>query len=216
VRPPSASFALKGEVLSVEGIGERLGVSHVLEGSVRRAGNRIRVTVQLSEVASNRSIWSDRYDREMTDIFEIQGEITSKILAGLNIHFTERRGLKKFAGTEAYEAFLRGVYHSRRGEFRRAAKCYEEAVTLDPTNADAWADWSRLLGHQMSLGLIPNTGSYREQRKDFYERALEIDPWPWRIEPCIPSSRIDNTSELSINLSRSSVNRTGFPGDSLV
>jgi len=180
VRPPSSSFALKGKGLSVEAIGERLGVSHVLEGSVRRAGSRIRVTAQLSEVATNRSIWSDRYDREMTDIFEIQDEITSKILAGLNI-LTRPREMRKFAGTEAYEAFLRGLYHSRRRDFERADRWYEEAVTLDPANADAWAERARDLGYRMSLGLIPNSGSYRQQRKAFCERALEIDPSHWAL-----------------------------------
>jgi adenylate cyclase len=181
VRPPSSSFSLKGKNLSVEAIGDRLGVSHVLEGSVRRAGNRIRVTAQLSEVATNRSIWSDRYDREMADIFEVQDEITSKILAGLNVHFQGQRGSRKFVGTEAYEAFLRGLHHSRRNEFSRADKSFEEAVTLNPTNADAWAERARIRGHMMSLGLIPNTGSYRQQRKDFCERALEIDSSHWAV-----------------------------------
>ena len=181
VRPPSSSFALKGKGLSVKAIGERLGVSHVLEGSVRRAGTRIRVTAQLSEVETNRSIWSDRYDREMTDIFEIQDEITSKILAGLNIYLKRRGGSRKFAGTDAYEAFLRGLQHNRRGELRRADKSFEEAVTLDPANADAWAERARVQGHMMSLGLIPNTGSYRQQRKYFYERALEIDSSHWAL-----------------------------------
>ncbi len=153
----------------------------MLEGSVRRAGDRVRVTAQLSEVGGDRAIWSDRYDRDLTDIFDVQDEITGKILAALHVHLAGRAGARKFAGTEGYDAFLRGQYHARRGEFRRASDWYERAVNLDPGNADLWAERARHLGYQMSLGLIPNTGSSRASRKEYFERALAIDPSHWAL-----------------------------------
>jgi adenylate cyclase len=179
VRPPLSSFALKGESLPVAAIGERLGVTHVLQGSVRRAGDRIRVTAQLSDVASDRSIWSDRYDREMTDIFKVQDEVTGEILAALNVQLTRRRGSREFVGTEAYDAFLRGLYHNRRAEFELASQWYEKAAVLDPTNADLWGERARQLAQQMSFGRIPNSGSYRERKMRYVERALSIDPSHW-------------------------------------
>ena len=83
VRPRSSAFALKGLSLDRQEIGQRLNVTHVLEGSVRRSGERVRVTVQLSEVDANKSVWSQRYDRDLTDIFEVQDEITGEILVTL-------------------------------------------------------------------------------------------------------------------------------------
>ena len=179
VRPASSTFSLKSEKLSVVSIGERLNVTHVLEGSVRRSENRIRVTAQLSDVSQNRSVWSDRYDREMTDVFEVQDEITEKIIAALNIELTNPRVTREFAGTEAYEAFLRGKYHNRRSQFALASEWYERAAALDPNNADLWGERVRQLSEQMFFGLVPNTGVYRQRLGEYLGRALSLDPTHW-------------------------------------
>jgi TolB-like protein/cytochrome c-type biogenesis protein CcmH/NrfG len=176
VRPRASAFALKGSTLDLPGIGQRLNVTHVLTGSVRRSGEGIRVTVQLSEVDGNRSIWSDRYDRELTDIFVVQDEITREILTALNAQFVRRTAPRKFVGGEAYEAFLLGRHHLNTFNLDEATHWLKIATDLDPTNADAWGDLVRVSAVMTSLGLIPNSGETLRERTEYIERALNIDP----------------------------------------
>ncbi len=188
VRPRSSSFSLKGESLDIQSIGKRLNVTHVLEGSVRRSGERIRVTAQLSEVITNRSVWSERYDRDLTDIFEVQDEITGEILRALNAHLTQPRAPRRFAGTEAYNAFQRGRHHLGQWEFTLALEWFEKATGLDPLNADAWAGRARILDMQG-----PRRGQsledHREEIAAHFDRVLAIDP----AHPQALASRAENT-----------------------
>jgi TolB-like protein/Flp pilus assembly protein TadD len=176
VRARSSTFALKGASVDLQAIGQRLNVTHVLEGSVRRSGTRIRVTVQLSEVEGNRSIWSQRYERELTDIFEVQDEITGEVLVALNAQFLRPTTPRKFAGDEAYEAFLLGRYHFNRAEFPQATRWLNIAKDLDPTNADAWGYLAQMNIFMTLLGWNPNSGEYLRARTEYMNRALAIDP----------------------------------------
>jgi len=85
----NSSFTYKGKSVKVQQVGRELGVKYVLEGSVRKAGNRVRITAQLIDAANGRHLWAERYDRELKDIFDLQDEITKKILAALQIKLTE-------------------------------------------------------------------------------------------------------------------------------
>lgn len=175
VRPRSSSFSLKGQALDIPTIGQRLHVTHVLEGSVRRSGERIRVMAQLSDVRRNASVWSARFDRDLTDIFEVQDEITSKILQALNAHLGYRGTSRRFAGTEAYNAFLRGRHHLARWDFTLAAEWFERATRLDPENADAWAGLARILdirGPRRDQSLT----DHREEIDTYFHRVLTINP----------------------------------------
>jgi len=176
VRPRSSAFALKGASLDLQAIGRQLNVTHILNGSVRRSGERIRVTVQLSEVSGNRSIWSDRYERELSDVFIVQDEITREVVEALNAQFVRHATPREFVGDEAYDAFLLGRHHMSRFEVQEAIGWMKIATNLNPDNADAWADLARVNAIMTFLGLIPNFGQPLQDRSEHIARALAIDP----------------------------------------
>ncbi|HET7498189.1 MAG TPA: protein kinase, partial [Candidatus Eisenbacteria bacterium] len=174
----ASCFAFKGRREDLRSIGERLDVTTVLEGTVRRAGPRLRITVQLANAADGYQLWSERYDREMTDVFAIQDEIASAIASRLRLALQgdalKGRGTKNL---EAYELVLRGrALQARRGRFMaQAARCLERAVALDPEYAEALAllsDSYRLMG---SFG-VTSMSEAMSRGKSLAERALKIDP----------------------------------------
>ena len=173
----SSCFAFKGRREDPRAVGERLGVTTVLEGTLRRAGQRLRVTVQLVNVADGMQLWSERYDRELTDVFAVQDEIAAAIAKRLSVTLGEggqRRGTQSL---EAYELLLKGrAFQLRRGRFlANAIECFEGALALDPDYAEAmaWlADSWRLLG---TFGVAPPREMYPKARA-LAERALAIDP----------------------------------------
>ncbi|HEY0255642.1 MAG TPA: protein kinase [Kofleriaceae bacterium] len=139
-----SSFQYRG-TYDIRVVGRNLEVDHVLEGSVRRAGKRMRITVQLVDVATGRQVWAERYDRETDDVFAIQDEIAARTASTLSIAMTdEARRAWRLRGTqdlEAYEAYLRGRQlastHTRSGT-REAITAYSRALDLDPSFAAAW------------------------------------------------------------------------------
>jgi non-specific serine/threonine protein kinase len=142
----TSSFQFKGTALDVREIGRRLDVSTILEGSVRKAGERLRITAQLVNVADGYRLWSDRYDREMKDIFAIQDEIAESIVAALEVTLSpkERRALQNVAtrDVEAYDYYLRGrkfFYQMNQKAFEFARQMYGRAIEIDPSYALAHA-----------------------------------------------------------------------------
>lgn len=140
----TSAFQFKGKTSDVRLIGEQLNVGTVLEGSVRKSGNRLRVTAQLINVADGFHIWSERYDREMADVFEIQDDIARSIVDALKVKLVAGRGEPLVqAGTsqlEAYHLVLQGRHHwnRRTGEsLAKAESCFLEALRLDPDYSDA-------------------------------------------------------------------------------
>jgi TolB-like protein/Tfp pilus assembly protein PilF len=141
----SSAFSFKGKNIDPRVVGEQLNVRTVLEGSVRRADNQLRITVQLVSAADGFHLWSERYDREMKDFFAIQDEIARSIAGRLQVSFegSEARPLVK-PGTqnlEAYQASVKGrtLLYKRGGALPRALESCQRAVTLDPKYALAWA-----------------------------------------------------------------------------
>ena len=134
----TSAFSFKGKNVDLRSIGDQLSVATVLEGSVRRAGNRLRITAQLINVSDGYHLWSERYDREMTDVFAIQDEIAHAIADKLTV--TLGAGKSKTAparptdNIEAYELYLKGkaIEHRRGPGLRTAVELYEQAVALDP------------------------------------------------------------------------------------
>ena len=108
----NSAFIYKGKAVNLQEVSRELGVRYVLEGSVRKAGNRVRITAQLIDGSSGGHVWAERYDRELTDIFEVQDQVTGEIVAALKVHLTpEERRLVESRGTssvEAHDRFLRG------------------------------------------------------------------------------------------------------------
>jgi TolB-like protein len=147
----TSAFSYKDSEATIAQIARELGVNHVLEGSVRKAGNQVRVTAQLIEAGNDFHLWSETYDRELNDIFAIQDEIAGAIAGALKVQLlpaAEEANLTGTTNLEAYELFLRGVnlWHLRTGEsLEQALTLFEQTTDLDPGFARAHAylalDW---------------------------------------------------------------------------
>jgi TolB-like protein/Tfp pilus assembly protein PilF/tRNA A-37 threonylcarbamoyl transferase component Bud32 len=139
----TSAFSFRGKEADVRDIGSRLNVGHILEGSVRRVGNRLRVTAQLVKASDGYHVWSQRFDREMTDVFAIQDEISQAIVEKLRLRLAGDRPLVKryTENLAAYDLCLRARYHLRKmtQEEREAGRRYcEQAIALDPSYAPAY------------------------------------------------------------------------------
>ncbi len=143
----NSTFVYKGQAVNIQEVGRELGVRYVLEGSVRKAGSRIRVNAQLIDVSSGMHLWADRYDREITDVFALQDEVTRTIVTALAVSLTEedeaRMRSVEDTSPEAYDTLLRGnELYSRYtpGDNADARDVYAEAIALDPNYARAHAN----------------------------------------------------------------------------
>ncbi len=176
----TSSFAFKGKTVDVRTIGRQLNVASVLEGSVRRAGRRLRITAQLINVADGYHVWSERYDRDLEDVFAIQDEIATNIARALRVVLTEpeQRALEKppTRNLEAYDYFLRGrqFFHQfRRKGFEAAREMFERAVEIDPGYARAYAGiadcWS-FLHH------VDARPEYVRRADEASQQAVQLDP----------------------------------------
>jgi TolB-like protein/Tfp pilus assembly protein PilF len=136
----ASAFAFRGKDHDRRAIGKQLGVETILEGSARRAGNRIRVTAQLIRVADESHIWSERYDREMTDVFAIQDDISQAITNALKVKFAVPQ--RRTGNVQAFQSYLKGLYWYQRytpENLIRAKDSFEQAIELDPGYAPAYA-----------------------------------------------------------------------------
>jgi len=177
----TSSFAFKGKSEDVRAMGRKLGVATVLEGSVRKAGNRLRITVQLVGVEDGYHLWSERYDRELKDVFAIQDEISRSVAAALKITLSPRESdaISRIPTTDlqAYEYYLRGVqffYQYKRRSIEFAARMFSQAIELDPGYARAWAGVA-----DCSSWLFMYAGSHekhREEADSASRKAVDLDP----------------------------------------
>ena len=140
-------FTYKGRAVKVQQVASELGAQYVLEGSVRRAGDRVRINAQLVDALSGRHLWADRYDREITDVFALQDEVVQKIVAALAVELTageeDRLSQAAKANPEAYDMLLRGLERVRRYTREtnvEAREFFEKAIALDPSYARAHAN----------------------------------------------------------------------------
>src|ERR1700747_3195266 len=131
-------------------VGEKLGAMYVLEGSIRRAGNRLRITTQLVESSTRPSVWAERYDRHMEDVFAIQEEISLNIAKALEITLSPQEekviARKSTVNPQAYDFFFRGRNYLRQRQFEYALAMYEEAIKQDPNFALAYAGIAHVWG----------------------------------------------------------------------
>jgi TolB-like protein/tetratricopeptide (TPR) repeat protein len=175
----TSAFAFRGKEQDVREIGARLNVEHILEGSVRKAGNRIRVTAQLVKASDGYHLWSQRFDREMTDVFAIQDEISQVIVEKLRVRLAADRPLVKrhTENVEAYNLYLKARYQLFRFTPEGLAKSkeyYEQAIALDPNYALAWhglAGFHNLLG---LFGQMPPKAA-NAQADQATRKALQLD-----------------------------------------
>jgi len=176
----TSCFAFKGRREDLRRIGETLDVAHVLEGTVRRAGTRLRITIQLVNVSDGFQLWSERYDREMTDVFAVQDEIAAGIAKRLRGTMDDSAPAIPARGTrnlEAYDLLLKGrALQGRRGRFLSAARaCFEQAIELDPGYAEALAWLSDSYRVRGVFSAAP-CADVMPTAKALAERALAIDP----------------------------------------
>jgi adenylate cyclase len=142
----TSAFSFKGKNQDLRLIGELLNVNHILEGSVRKSGNKIRITAQLIKVADGYHLWSEKYDRQLEDIFDIQDEISLAILNAIKIKLfgaTKEAVLKKYTDNpEAYQLYLQGRFYYNRYDnygFEKAIEHFEDAIKIEPRYALAYA-----------------------------------------------------------------------------
>jgi serine/threonine protein kinase/tetratricopeptide (TPR) repeat protein len=177
----TSAFSFKGKSDDLRTIGEKLNVTTVLEGSVRRAGDRVRITTQLSDVQNGYQLWSERYDRELKDIFDIQDEIAKAIVEKLRVTLAglkdDRLVEQATKNVEAYQLYLKGrALLSRRGaSMVPALDLFREAVALDPGYSLAWAGIAEALTWLAITGFVRGSDS-KPQAMAAATRSIELDP----------------------------------------
>jgi TolB-like protein/Flp pilus assembly protein TadD len=178
----TSSFGYKGAEQNIRRIGEELGVAQVLEGSVRTAGQRLRVTAQLINVADGYPVWSDKYDRNLEDVFAVQDEIAAAIVEALQMTMggapRPAAAARHSRNLEAYQVYLRGRHcwnRRAKGELPKAIGYFRQAIDADPTYALAYSGLADCYNVTGFFGYdYPGTAFTRARAAA--ERALEIDP----------------------------------------
>lgn len=179
----TSSFAFKGQNDDLRRIGDALGVNHILEGSVRKSGMQVRITAQLIQVDNGFHLWSETYDRELTDVFAIQDEIANEILKQLRSKLLVEETLVAEASRtspEVYELYLRAkqrIYTRIGSEIETSVKELDQAIQLDPEYAPAFAQRgiATMLLSDEQYGSIPHDESNRRGKR-FADQALRLDP----------------------------------------
>jgi eukaryotic-like serine/threonine-protein kinase len=175
----TSAFQFKGKNEDLRVIGQKLNVATVLEGSVRKQGQRVRISAQLIQVSDGFHLWSEAYDRDLTDIFAVQEDIANAVAGSLRVTLLgEKLPSPRGTSVDAYNAYLQGkYYYARRNQesLEEAIAYYEQAVKLDPNYAPAWA----ALSLARSTLAAENPGPLRERfarAREEAERALALDP----------------------------------------
>ena len=176
----TSSFAFKGKTQDIRRIGEQLGVSTVLEGSVRRAGGRLRVTAQLIGTTDGYHLWTERFDRQIEDVFAIQDEIAERIATALQVILSPDQGAPGRGATanlDAYDLYLRGRQHFhqfRRRSFDSARDLFHQAVQMDPSYARAWAGIAETSASLYTI--FDASDANMREADESSRRAVELDP----------------------------------------
>jgi len=176
----TSSFQFKGRNEDLRAIGEKLNVAHILEGSVRKSGEKLRITAQLIRAADGSHLWSESYDRTLVDIFAVQDEIAGEVVKALKLTLlgTKSTTRSRSVDPEAYNLALQGRFFlDRRGrkEFELAVGYFRRSLERDPSYAPAWAGLSESYSSQADRGYVPVADAYRRAR-EAAEKALELDP----------------------------------------
>jgi adenylate cyclase len=217
----NSSFAYKGRSVDIRTVGRDLGVRSVLEGSIRRAGNRVRITAQLIDVTNGAHLWADRYDRDLTDVFAVQDDVTRRIVDALKVTLSpaEKARLAD-SGTpnvDAYDCYLRGrellaVNPKNRERFEQATKLFVRALELDPSYSQAYAALSMAynLDYQnrwsdnpdASLGLAKQNADLAIEKNPKEPFARLVAAWAAMFDDLDRAkSEVDSTLALNPNSS---------------
>ena len=179
--PRSEMLAFRDKAVTAQQVGQQLGAAYVLEGSIRRSGSRVRITAQLVEASTRHSVWAERYDRQLEDVFAIQEEIARSIAQALRITLTPQEektiARKPTENPQAYDFYLRGRNYTRRENYDYGLQMFEQAIELDPNFALAHGGIAHL------CGLIYEV---REQSQKWIERGLAACDRATALAPDLP------------------------------
>jgi adenylate cyclase len=178
----NSTFTFKGKPVKVQQVAQELGVKFVLEGSLRKVGDRIRITSQLTDALSGHHLWAERYDRTVKDMFTIQDEITKNIIIALQVKLTEGEQARVYAkGTDNLEAYLKIMeanwllHQSTKEGFIKARQLLEEAISLDPSYALAYSILGFTHPVEIWLGLSKSPTESVTRAIELYQKAIALD-----------------------------------------
>ena len=214
----NSSFTYKGRSVDIREVGKELGVRSVLEGSIRRASNRVRITAQLIDAANGAHLWADRYDRDLTDIFEVQDDVTRRIVDALKVKLSPAENMRLAdSGTpniEAYDCYLRGrevmaVNPKNRERFEQSTKFFMRALELDPSYSQAYAGLSMAYGldyqnrwsdnPDLSLGLAKHNAEQAIEKNSNDPFARLVASWTAILEKDLDRAKSEADIALSLN-----------------
>jgi adenylate cyclase len=178
----NSTFAYKGKSVDLKEVGRDLGVRYVLEGSMRRAGQRVRISSQLIDIATGTHLWAERYDRNLTDIFAVQDDITSRVVAAIEPALSRAESQRVIAKRPehmgAWDYCQRGFWHVHKGtrsDGETAYGLFERALALDPNLADAHLGLARALIVQWNYGSVEDFAPFVRQARESALRAAALD-----------------------------------------
>jgi TolB-like protein/DNA-binding winged helix-turn-helix (wHTH) protein len=178
-----STFSYKGQNPDLIDVGVALGATHVIDGSVRKSGSTVRITIQLIDASDGKHVWAERYDRELRDVFSIQDEVIGEIITALSLKLTpeeEKRVAKhNTLNLDAYDLFMRGRQQESfftKESFIEAKRYYEQVVTLDPNYVEAWARLAQIHTLNGQLGWEGDVKAADQRALHLVEKAIAIDP----------------------------------------
>ena len=179
----NSSFTYKGETVDLKLVGAQLGVRYVLDGSLRKGGNRVRIAAQLIDAGAGKQIWAESYDRVLEDIFAVQDEVTGAIVAAIAPELgkaeQQRATAKTAESLSAWELYQRGMWHLYRRtkeDLAEACRLFEAALALDPGLCPACAGLVDAYYYEVVLGLAVSAEDNRRKALEVARRAVELDP----------------------------------------
>ena len=171
----TSAFAFKGEKVNLQDVALKLNVANILEGSVRKGGDQVRITAQLIDARSDKHLWSETYDRSIEDVFAVQDEIAAEVVRQLQLRLLEDVPKSWETSPEAFELYLQGKAHARKVSeegFEQAVAALEAALALDPGFAPAWAELGNVYRLKARIKFNEET---QQTAREYLQRALEID-----------------------------------------
>ncbi len=180
----NSTFTFKGQSLEVKEVGRRLGVRYVVEGSVRRAGKRLRITAQLIDALNDTHLWAERYDRDLEDVFAVQDEVTRAIVTAIEPHLAsterERARRKPPENLGAWECYQRGLWHLYQhtaGDSAKGQELFRRAIELEPGFASPHAALGFSLYYEVVGGLVSDPGDRLSRALKEARAAIAADEW---------------------------------------
>jgi adenylate cyclase len=174
----TSAFSFKGKNVKIADVAAELNVAHVLEGSVRKAGNRVRITAQLIDAKSDVHLWSETWDRTLDDVFAIQDEIASNVVEELRVTLLGQAPVVEETDPEAYNLYLQARHLGRQGSgesMLRAVDLYQQVLVIDSDYAPAWTGLSSAYVNLVSANVLSRDEGYAKSR-EAVESALAVDP----------------------------------------